>query len=81
MRLSSLPVMLATALLGGGFLGAVFIAGPAGMVHLNTTPGWPNMDWALARAAGGGLLTAGTILVLWCWGLFLREGSGDASPR
>ena len=49
MRLSSLPMMLATALLGGGFLGAVFIAGPVGMVHFNATLGWPDMDWALAR--------------------------------
>ena len=80
MRLSSLPMMLATALLGGGFLGAVFIAGPAGMVHLNTTLGWPHMDWALARAAGGSLLAAGTILVLWCWGLFLREGQRTPVP-
>ena len=59
--------MLATALLGGGLLGAVFIAGPVGMVYLNTTLGWPAMDWALARAVGGGLLTAGTIFVVWCW--------------
>lgn len=72
--------MLATALLGGGLLGAVFIAGPVGMVYLNTTLGWPDMDWALARAVGGGLLTAGTILVVWCWGLFLREGQGTPVP-
>jgi len=71
---------LGTALLGGGFLGAVFFVGPVGMIHLNAALGWPEVDGAIARTAGVGLLALGGALALWCWVLFVREGRGTPVP-
>src|SRR5688572_9577728 len=71
---------LRTAGVGGGFLGAVFLAGPFTMIKLNPALGLPRMDDDAARACGAGLVAAAVALVLWCWVVVVRVGEGTPVP-
>jgi protein-S-isoprenylcysteine O-methyltransferase Ste14 len=71
---------LRTAVVGGGFLGAVFLAGPLTMIKLNPALGLPRVDDDAARACGAGLVAAAVALVLWCWVVVVRVGEGTPVP-